>query len=400
MDADRIRLVISGICSVFGSSMLGLAAVWLVFVNTHSALDLAYLGLLELIAGIVFPIPLGTVIDRVRSKMFLGLMLVAAAVSASAIFLTLAVSGFSLLIFLVMVFPFRVFRVISRTAANVITPEIVGESEIARFNGILRGFSTSFSFVAYAVSGIMIYVSGPDTIFLITSVLMTVSGISILTLKKGDKKTGRGRENRRGFLSDSREGFRWLFSNRGIMWISISAVFFNMYFSATASYLVLFNANLPEGTALTFGLLSAFYVMGFSIGGMAVHRLGTERYGGIAWIVFQGLISGIVLVIMSIENSVLLSWLLIGVWGITTGIGGNTWLSSAQKYVPHEMRGRYFSIDTAISYAGTPVGIVAGAIIINSYGITGDYALIGVAIILTSLVFLIPGTLRKFGVEP
>ncbi|HTT25953.1 MAG TPA: hypothetical protein VMH90_03170, partial [Thermoplasmata archaeon] len=66
---------------------------------------------------------------------------------------------------------------------------------------------------------------------------------------------------------------------------------------------------------------------------------------------------------------------------------GTSWLSAAQLLVPPSIQGRYFGIDALGSSAMTPLGTVAGAVLIATLGVHDTFLLSGLGCLATLAVF-------------
>lgn len=63
-EVGYLRVFVAGLGSVGGQAVAGVCTIWIVAVETGSTLDVALLGTSSLVAGIVFSLIGGTLVDR------------------------------------------------------------------------------------------------------------------------------------------------------------------------------------------------------------------------------------------------------------------------------------------------------------------------------------------------
>ena len=199
--------------------------------------------------------------------------------------------------------------------------------------------------------------------------------------------------HRRSFVSDAREGFRYISSKRGLLYLTVSAGLLNLLFAMTAPFLVIYAAKALDGGALVYGSLLAAYAIGLGPGALLVGRTRAVAFAGKVWC-FTGFLEGIAILILALSDSVVIALAASLAIGMLSGYGNVTWLSTVQLIVPSEMQGRYFGVDQLGSFVVVPVGQVAGALVIQTLGIRADFLVAAIGASVISLTFLLSSEMR------
>jgi hypothetical protein len=201
---------------------------------------------------------------------------------------------------------------------------------------------------------------------------------------------------RKGFVSDAADGVRYIYSNKGLLYLTVSAGLLNLFFAMISPFIVVYAANALKGGAAVFGSLLAAIAIGMGPGAFLVGRTKAVVYAGMVWGA-TGFLWGVAILLLAFTRSFIVALALFVVIGILLGYGNVTWLSAVQLIVPSEMQGRYFGVDQLGSFAVIPVGQVMGAFIIQSLSIQTDILITAVGTCVTSLVFVLSKEMRAVG---
>jgi MFS family permease len=366
--------------------------VWLVFAATNSALDVAVVGVAETVSAIVFTLPAGTWIDRYDRRTLLIVTNATRAACFGVLVGVLSVEGFTLLALIGVVFLWSGISEIYRSLSYATLPDIVQVGQLTDANGIDRAALSIIGASSNALAGVLIlgagaiygfaYGAGTYVVAAILTALLIVLKPSIRDSASPITSTG-GRSKR----GSTREGFRWLRTQPGLLQLALSATAFNFLFAVAFYFFVVYVAVALRGGALLFGGALAAYAAGFAIGGLLVGRTTVMAHAGKVWVVIYGGLSGTGLLIMGlVPNDFVALASFLGI-GLAVGFAGNVWLSSAQTLVPPEMRGRYFAIDGLLSFAAGPPAIVTGGVLVELFGVVSVYFWSGLLMLVTALGF-------------
>ncbi|HXQ94496.1 MAG TPA: MFS transporter [Thermoplasmata archaeon] len=396
---NYVRVFSAGLGSVAGSSIASVCLVWLVFSETHSALDVGLLGFSFLVPSALFSIFGGTLVDRYDRR---RLMIVADLARAAGLALAvgvLAVWGFQLAALLGAVAVLGAFLTIFNPAEMSTVPSLVPASQVADANGLVSSSRSSVAFVGSALGGALIVTVGPLWGIGLNSATFVVSALLLLGMRVAPSATNPRRETRTSsYLADLRAGFRWMWGAQGLLQLTMSATLFNFCSNIVATFLVVYAAVVLHGSALVYASLLAAEVGGSAIGSLLVGRVRSVRYAGKAWVVAYGVASGGVALTLALAPVVPVAVVALFVIGVLAGFSVTSWLSAAQLLVPTDMQGRYFGVDNLGSVMILPISQIGGALLIEAYGTRTTYLIAALLWIAVGVGFLVPRALWNLGV--
>jgi MFS family permease len=396
------RVFTAGLGSVAGSSIAGICLIWIVYADTGSALDVAFLGTAWLAAGILFSVFGGTWVDRYDRRRLMILADFSRAAAMAVVVLDLHLRGFDLAPILAANFVVGAFTTVFNPAESAILPSIVEGRLVADANGLVRSSRAALQFVGASIAGVLIVTVGPVVGVGVNAVTFLVSGLLLVGLRVPSRvpRSGGGARERPGYFEDVAEGFRWLWRSKGFFQLTLSATFFNFCSAIVGTFLVVFATVVLHGSALVFALLLAAEVAGSAIGSLAVGRTNAARWAGRAWVVPYGAVSALLTLALVLVPSVPVALAVLFGLGAFGGFAGTAWLTAAQLLVPTEMQGRYFGIDSLGSIAIMPAAQIGGALLIVTYGVRETYLAAGLLWLVAGLAFLVPRALWDLGWRP
>ncbi|HZY93181.1 MAG TPA: MFS transporter [Thermoplasmata archaeon] len=400
---DFLKLFSAGVGSVLGGSIAQVCLVWLIFTATHSAIDIAYFGVVGTVAGVAFSLVGGTLVDRYDRRRLMILADFARAVATAGLLVVLLVSGFNLLAILLEEFVVSAFSVLFNPAEQSFLPALVTAESLPDANGLVRSSRNAAGFLGASAGGLLIVSVGsvPGVGALAAAFVASGLLISLIARRPSPGTDPTSSTAPRGhFLTDLREGFAWLYSSRGLFQLTILATFFNFFSTIFGTFLVFYSAELLHGNALVYASLLAASVAGSGIGALLVGRLRAVRYAGKAWVLPYGVASAGCVLLLTSFPSVFLAVPLNFLLGLCGGFAGTAWLTAAQLLVPSEMQGRYFGIDGLGSWVILPLGTILGGLLVATMGVGNTYLLAGAGWMLAGLLFLVPRALWRLGYPP
>jgi len=309
-------------------------------------------------------------------------------------------AGFSLPLVLGVSFILGTFSTIFNPAQRAVIPMVLNPNEVADANGLVQVATSIFQSVASAAGGAVVAVIGVVAALGVNSATFAISGSLIASMTLGNLVKPNIAKNgvapRKGFTSDAADGVKYIYSNKGLLYLTLSAGFINLFFAMLTPFVVVYAADALNGGATVYGSLLAAFALGMGPGALLVGRTKAIAYAGIIWGV-TGLLAGAAILFMTFTRSFIIALALFLIVGIISGYANVTWLSAVQLIVPSEMQGRYFGVDQLGSFAVMPVGQVIGAFIIESLSIQTDLLIAAVGICVTSFVFLLSKEMRAVG---
>lgn len=389
------------------SSMAGqvgnLAVIWYVFVLTNSPLAVTIVGASETLAAVIFSLPAGVWVDRHDRR---RLLLVANSVRVASLGLLAAMTaafGLSLVAVVAIVFAWNGATELYRSTDHSVLPDLVAPEEVTDANGLTRSGYMLASSASNFVGGALVVFAGASFAFAFGAagyaVAAAFSALMLLRFRAGANPRGPGAP-RPKMGSQAREGFRWLWTQKGLLQLSVSAAVFNFLASVPGFFVVVYVSVALRADALVFGVVLAAYVVGRAAGSLAVGRTNAQAHAGKVWVLMYGGLSGGSVLLQGAFPSV---WMAVAanlVMGVGTGFAGNVWLTSAQHLVPSPMRGRYFAIDGLLSFVGGPPAIVAGGLLVAAFGILPVYEALGALLLASAAGFALMKELRALDGRP
>lgn len=146
----------SSVASSIGSSTGLLAITWLVFTETGSAFDIAFVGIAGLVPRIVFGMASGALADRYGR---LRIVIVGDAFRAATMILfatSLIWFGFQLFVVLIAVFVLGLEQSLFRPAINAFLPTAVSNQELSTANGFFTAAQEVTSTIGSPLGGLLI----------------------------------------------------------------------------------------------------------------------------------------------------------------------------------------------------------------------------------------------------
>jgi tetrahydromethanopterin S-methyltransferase subunit F len=313
---------------------------------------------------------------------------------------SLLVFGFNLPSILLVAFVLGSFTTLFQPAERALTPEVVGNEQIAHANALVQTSTSVIQFASNTAGAGIIELTGVvaafglNTItFIISAVLIAgIVGFSGKKLPIGDGIT----EKRPSMVEDIRDGFRYIGRNRALLELTLSAGIGNFFLSMVFQFFVVYAGVMLRGGVLVYGAISGLFALGWAPGAFISARFRTVRYAGKIWI-FVGVILGACVVGLALLPYLVPALALAFAMGLLLGLTNTTWLTAVQLIVPSEMQGRYFGLDQLGSFAVIPVGQVLGGVIIAASGVGPDFVIAGIGAAAGAGLFVFSPYLRNLG---
>ena len=393
------RLFAAGATSIAGFSIGQVALTIVVYNNTGgSALDISYIGVSFTVASVLFSLLAGVMVDRYERRILMVISDLIRATSLVVLIVYLIVFGFSLAVVLGVAFVLGSFTTLFQPAERALTPSVVGQEEIANANALVQTSNSMLQFSASAVGGVIAVVAGVLVAFGLNAATFLVSATLIAGVGGFAKKGAQAQDEsqRRSMLQDLREGFSYIASNRGLLWLTISAGAGNFFLSMALQFFINYAEGPLHGNGATYGVITGLFALGWAPGAYASTRLRTARYAGLTWIAVGIFVGGCLAGMYLLPYLVPVLILAFGA-GTGLGMGVTTWLTAVQLIVPTEMQGRYFGLDQLGSFAVIPLGQLLGGVLITATSVNFDYLVAGIGTAASAGVFLLSPSLRNLG---
>jgi MFS family permease len=369
--------------------IVNVGIIWIVYAITHSALDIAIIGIANTLSTVIVTLPAGVWVDRVNR---FQLLLISTTVSVSCIavlaFLSLGYN-FVFVIAVGIVIVWAAALELYRSTSLSVLPDIVETEKLPGANGITQSSYQIVSSISVVLGGVLIVISGATSNFVYGMIGYGLAALFSARLVHAFRNQAFPEQTeKRNMEKEIVEGIRWLLTERGLLGLSLMALVFNFLFAIPVYFIVIYVTSLLNAGAFLYGAILAIFAAGTAGGSLLAGKIPKAvAYAGKVNILLIGGVAGSILILLGFVPNTLIA--LIGVLGVGLGVGfANTvWLNAAQNIVPPSMRGRFFAIDGLLSFVGGPPAIAVGGILITLVGIAEVFEIAGAFLLASSLVF-------------
>ena len=360
---DFTTITLGSIVSMLGGVMAGFAVSLFVLDYTGSPLYYALYIFLHTLPQIAAPLLAGPLMDKFSRRRTIYLL----DFCSAAIYLTVALlvltERFNFAILAVMTLTVGTIDSVYRVAFESFYPMLITEGNYSKAYSIASTLET-LTLVMIPVSTFFYKAFGICPILFANSACFLTAALFEVRISDVEKlNAAQERYSAKRYLLDTKEGFRYLLGERGLLFVAIYFAFSS--FGAGASSVITlpwFRDTFANGEFIYMSVWG-FSVLGRAIGGMLhyVWKLPARYKFSIALMVY--------VVINLIEGTYLYTPLpvmragcfLVGILGVTSY---TIRISATQAYVPNEMRGRFNGAFLMLDTSGALLGeLAAGGIV-------------------------------------
>ena len=352
-----VLFLISQCVTLFGSTLVQMAIVWYVTLNTSSGVWVAAFSICSYLPQFLMSFIGGVWADRYsRKRLIIGADISIAAVTFIMMLAMPFIREEKFLLggLLVMSIIRSVGAGIQTPAVNAVIPQLVPESQLMRFNGINATMQSLIQFAAPAAAGLLLSLSTLQAT-LIIDVLTAVFGVGILSCVLIPKQ--RSIEKSASVIKDMRIGIHFAFSDKLIRKLLIVYGLFT-FLCVPAGFLAGLLVNRVYGD--TYWYLTAVELIGFF--GMIMGGLLMSLWRGfksrINTLVFGLFIFGIMAVGMGLTKKFILYLILMALYGVALTIVQTSTTTLIQENVKSLMQGRIFGLMGSMYSGFIPIGMV------------------------------------------
>lgn len=380
-----VAFITSQAVSLFGSSIVQMAIVWYVTMQTSSGIWLTILTLSSFLPQMIISPFAGVWADRYNKKKIIILadVLIAVSTLILAIFLQINNLAKTSLIAIVVVSIIRSIGTgIQTPTVNSMIPLLVPEDKLMKFNGVNSSIQSVIQFASPLVAG-GILVLGSISNILFIDVITAVIGVSILSFIKIEQKSIQKIEKKASTINDIKEGIRFSISDKLIgKLLLIYGIF--IFLSVPSSFMssLIITRNFGQDY-MYLSICETIGFVGMFLGGLLLGAWGgfknrnkTLTLGMILYSIFA---IGLGLVTQYWMFVALIFFISFSIPIIQT-----TTMTMLQEKVQIEMQGRIFSLLNAIFSGLMPLGMIL-------FGVLADIVSINYLIIPAGAILLLIG---------
>lgn len=357
--------------SLFGSSLVQFALIWWLTTTTGSATVLATATLVALLPHVLLGPLAGAIVDRANRR---AIMIVAdGAIALCTLLLgwlfwqgavqTWHIYGLMLARSLGGAFHFP--------AMQASTSLMVPDDQLSRVAGMNQTLNGAMGIVAPATGALLISVMPVSVVMLIDVSTALLAIVTLLVI--GVPQPARRRDapaQRQSLLADMRDGVRFVWGWRGMVFIIAMAVVINFLVTPAMSLLPLLITRHFGGAAPHLALFDAAWGGGMIIGGLLLSRWGgfknrihTSMLG------LSGLGLGLTLLGIAPGWAMAMGVAGLALGGISNPITNGPIFALMQSAVPADMQGRIFSLIGSLTAAVSPLGLLIAGPVSDAIGV-------------------------------
>jgi predicted MFS family arabinose efflux permease len=373
---------------------------WLVYHQTHSTLDVAYVGLAGVVPGIALGLLAGVLADRYNRR---NLMVAAdlARMSTMAVLATLLYFvGFSLVLVLGAMVLVYSFSALFNPASQAILPRLVDRGTLEEANGALAAFQQVGSTTGAALGGVVVASVGAVAGLGANAVTYALSATFLIQIAFSAGQAIRaGPLVERSMRRDLVEGMSYMRSHPPILQVTLGFLPGNLIFTMVMGFLVVYAAVRYGGNPLVFGYLATGVAGGAALGALAIGRWKVRRTVGLLFVLCVFAESGAVAV-LAFTDVLAVSLASVVAIGVTIGLINTAFFAAMQSIVPNDVLARVLSIDSVGSFVGIPAGLLLGGLLAARYGIIDSYEIAAVGLLANAILLLALPGVRHLGYGP
>jgi MFS family permease len=374
-----------------GMQMQRVAAAWEIWIRTHSALDLAWIGLTGVVPTILLTLFVGHVADRFDRKAIIGIT--SLVLAAAGIGLTI-VSYYRLPVPAIYgcLLASAIARAFQRPAQQALVPQIVPTELL--FNAITLN-SSAFQLataIGPAIGGAMIAIAGPAPVYLVEA----IAALACFALLFGIRDVRAAARGQAATLRSLVAGVVFVFQHQVILGALALDLFAVLLGGAVALFPIYANDILKVGPVGLGWMEAAPAIGALAMAFWLATRPVMERSGATLLWGVAGF--GLATVVFGVSRVFGLSLAMLFITGALDNISVVVRQTLIQILTPDEMRGRVSAVNSMFIGASNDLGAVESGVVAYYTTPTISVVVGGIGTMLVvSIAALIWPQLRQYG---
>jgi MFS family permease len=371
---DFLKLWTGQSISEVGSQVSALAIPWLAATGLHaSPFEFSLLGVLGFMPFILFALPAGVWVDRLRRRPILIVGDAARAVLLAYIPIAWLLGFLTIGQLLVLQFLIGIFTVFFDVAYQSYLPSVVERDELVEGNSKLQVTVSAANIGGPGLSGVLIGAFTAPYAIVIDAVSFVASTLFMLRIRREEHLPQRADgEPHPKMLPELKEGVRFVVHHRYLKWIAMCTGSSNFFGNVATAIVLLYMQRELHLSAFWAGAAFAGYGIGALVGALMTTRL--QRAIGVGpaiWV--PSMISSLAVVTFPLAPAglegvpvLLAGTLLFGFGAMAYNI---TQVSLRQAITPERMQGRMNASMRWIVWGTIPLGSLLGGALASAYGL-------------------------------
>ncbi len=385
--------------SLFGSQIVQFALVWWLTQETGSATVLATASLVAMLPQILVGPFSGALVDRLPRRW----VMVAADSAIALVSLGLAYLFWSGGIQVWHIYLAMALRSVGGgfhwPAMAATTPLMVPERHLTRVAGLNQAASGALNIVCPPLGALFLSFLPMHGIMGIDVATALTAVVPLLFIPV--PQPARAQEGDTSYLVDLKEGFRYVWAWKGLLYLMGFATLINFVANPAFSLLPLFVKAHLGGGAMELGWLESAWGMGMVAGGLIL-----SAWGGFQRRIYTSLMGvlGMGAAILGVgllpAGALYVALGLFLLAGLANPIANGPLMAILQSRVAPEMQGRVFSLLSSMVTAISPLSLAVAGPLADLIGVRPMYTLAGVGIVLLGLLALASPAVRNVEARP
>jgi len=314
----------------------------------------------------------GTLVDRwSRSLILVGSD--GARLAGSLLLLgVLAISGdhTPVAVLVALSFGFGVLETLYDVTGATVIPSLVADDRLESANGRYAGGQAAGRELGGPVLGAALHTVSRFAPFVASALMYAAATLALLAFHRGVERVPQPdpQQPRPNWWAHATQGLRFLLGSRVLAALALVSGIVNLSLLAVQATSVLFVLRTLHGSALEYSLTLAAPAAGALAANIIAGPV-LRRVPG-PWVLFIAIGgSAVSFACVALARTV---WWVVG-WYVVLGVCFMLWnivaMSTRQRLVPDEMRGRVESAYRCISWGALPVGAILGGALANGFGL-------------------------------
>ncbi|MBA2742056.1 MAG: MFS transporter [Actinobacteria bacterium] len=358
--------------SQFGSQITGLALPLVaILLLDASAFEVAALGVVEFVPFILFSLPAGAWVDRLRRRPILIVADWGRAVGLATVPLAYFLDALTMGQLYVVGFVVGAFTVVFDVSYQSYLPSLVERDELPDANGKLEVTRSAAQTAGPGAAGVLISAFSAPFAILIDAISFLASALFVTAIRREESLPEREATEKGRLRSEIAVGLRFVVRHPimrpNLIYVSLS----NFFYSAVFSIYLVYAVRDLDLSAATIGIIGSLGSLGTLAGAIVASRLGRDFGTGPVMIgaaaagnfslFFIPLASGTLVIPLLVASG-----LILGFSAVVYNVVG---ISLSQQITPDRMLGRMNASRRFVVWGVIPLGMLGGGALGTAIGL-------------------------------
>jgi MFS family permease len=389
---DFLKLWSAETVSQFGSqvSLLAIPLVAILILDAQ-AFQVGLLGAVEFLPFILFSLPTGVWVDRLRRRPLLIIGDLGRAVVLATIPLAYALDVLTMPQLYVVGFATGTFTVLFDVAYQSYLPSLVEPDQIVEGNAKLQTSVSAATIAGPGIAGALISATSAPIAILADALSFVGSALIILRIRRDEAQPARHHDAagtpRKGMRREIWAGLHYVATHRYLRSIAATTAIANLFMTIAYTIYLLYAVRVLDLSAAVIGIVFGIGNVGTLVGALVASKA-ASRFGVGRTIVGSAFSGGPALFLVAIAPQatpvpfLVAAWSLVGISGMIYNINQ---VSLRQAITPEAMQGRMNATMRFIVWGTIPIGSLVGGVLGGTIGL---HATIWVGAIGSAVAFL------------